>query len=231
MAQKTEIIPAILPRDFTELEEKIGLVKDAVKTVQIDVCDGQFTPQASWPYRKHDDSFEKIIHEDDGLPGWEKLNFEIDLMANKPEERVEEWVTAGATRIILHVESKGDVEQAIKMLKDRVEIGLALNIDTPISEIGNPRLGIAEGSVQFIQLMGIDHIGFQGQEFDVKVVDKIKAVKKMCPQFPVSIDGGVSLANARQLIDAGADRLIVGSAIFDSDNFLEAIKEFKAVGR
>ncbi len=227
MSKRHEIIPAILPLDFAELEEKIGLVKDAVKTVQIDVCDGQFTPQPSWPYRKHDDSFEKIIHEDEGLPGWDKLNFEIDLMANKPEERVEAWVSAGATRIILHIESKGDVGKAIAMLKDRVEVGLALNIDTPISEVGNTKLGIVEGSVQFIQLMGIDHIGFQGQEFDAKVIDKIKQIKKMCPDYPVSIDGGVSLENAKQLIEAGANRLVIGSAIFGSDNYLEAIANFK----
>jgi ribulose-phosphate 3-epimerase len=231
MNKRHEIIPAILPLDFAELEEKIGLVKDAVKTVQIDVCDGQFTPQPSWPYRKHDDSFEKIVHEDQGLPGWDKLNFEIDLMANKPEDRVEAWVSAGATRIILHVESKGDVGKAIAMLKGRVEVGLALNIDTPISEIGNPKLGIVEGSVQFIQLMGIDHIGFQGQEFDAKVIDKIKEIKKMCPDYPVSIDGGVSLENGKKLIEAGADRLVIGSAIFESDNFLDAIANFKALGR
>ncbi len=227
MNKRHEIIPAILPLDFAELEEKIGLVRDAVKIVQIDVCDGQFTPQPSWPYRKHDDSFEKIISEDQGLPGWDKLNFEIDLMANKPEERVEAWVSAGGTRIILHVEAKGDVGKAIAMLKDRVEVGLALNIDTPISEIGNPKLGIGEGSVQFIQLMGIDQIGFQGQEFDAKVIDKIKQIKKMCPDYPVSIDGGVSLENAKQLIEAGADRLVVGSGIFNSDNYLEAIANFK----
>ena len=225
--KRPEIIPAVLPKDFAELQEKIDLIKDFVKTVQIDVCDGQFTPQPSWPYHKEDDSFEKIIHEEEGLPGWEKLNFEIDLMANKPEEKIEDWVQAGATRIILHIESKGDLGGAIKALRDRVEVGLALNIDTPISAIGDPKLGIVEGSVQFIQLMGIDHIGFQGQDFDAKVIDKIKEIKKMCPGYPVSIDGGVSLETAPRLIEAGADRLVVGSAIFNADNYVEAVQQFK----
>lgn len=231
MNKHPEIIPAILPKDFAELTEKVELIKDFVKTVQIDVCDGQFTPQPSWPYRKADDSFEKIVHEEDGLPGWQKLNFEIDLMANRPEERIEDWVQAGATRIILHIESKGELGAAIKALRDRVEIGLALNVDTPVSELGNPKLGIVEGSVQFIQLMGIDHIGFQGQEFDAKVIEKIKEVKKMFPGLPVSVDGGVSLENASRLIEAGADRLVIGSAIFESDNYVEAIARFKKLGR
>ncbi len=224
---KTEIIPAILPADFQELIDKVGLVKDAVKTIQIDVCDGQFTPQPTWPYRKHDDFFEKLTTQEEGLPGWQDVNFEIDLMANKPEEKVEDWVSAGVSRIILHVESKGDVGKAIEMLKGRVEVGLALNEETAVKMIQDSRFKIQEGEVQGIQLMGIDRIGFQGQEFDAKVIEKVKEVRKIYPEVTISVDGGVSLDNAKQLIEAGADRLVVGSAIFESDNFLEAIVNFK----
>lgn len=226
MNKRHEIIPAILPLDFAELEEKIGLVKDAVKTVQIDVCDGQFTPQPSWPYRKHDDFFEKIAHEEEGFPAWQDLNFEIDLMTNKPEERVDAWVSAGATRIIIHAESRGDIAGAIEKLLDRVEISLALNIETPISVI-EP----FKNKIQSVQLMGIDQIGFQGQEFDAKVIEKIKEVRLAYPDLVISVDGGVSLENGKQLIIAGASRLVVGSGIFNSDNFLEAIANFKALGR
>jgi ribulose-phosphate 3-epimerase len=222
MSKRTEIIPAILPKDFAELEDKIGMVKDFVKMVQIDACDGQFTPSASWPYRKEDDTFEKIIHEEEGLPGWQALNFEIDLMANKPEDLVDDWVIAGATRIVIHAEAKGDVAGAIAKLADRAEIGLALNIDTPLDAIEPHR-----NAIQFIQLMGIDHIGFQGQGFDEKVLGKVKEAHIKYPALPISVDGGVSLETAQQLIDAGADRLIVGSAIFQSDNFIEAIQNFK----
>ncbi len=221
---KTEIIPAILPEDFAEVEEKISLIKDFVKTVQIDVCDGQFTPSATWPYKKHDDSFDKIVREEEGLPGWEKLNFEIDLMANKPETLVDEWVSAGATRIIIHVEATGDISAAVDELAGRVEVALALNIDTPISVIES-----FKEKIQGIQLMGIDQIGFQGQEFDTKVIDKVKEVRSAYPDMPISIDGGVSLENAKQLISAGATRLVVGSAIFNAGNYLEALQQLKAV--
>ena len=230
MNNRPEIIPAILPRDFAELQEKIELVKDSVKTVQIDICDGQFTPSASWPYRKRDDTFEKLKTEEEGLPDWEKLNFEIHLMVNKPEEVVDDWVSAGATRIILHVESKGDVGKAMAALEGRVEVGLALNIDTPLEEVQNSKFKIQNlDGISVIQLMGIDHIGFQGQEFDAKVIDKINKVRATYPNIPISIDGGVSLENAKQLVDAGATRLVVGSAIFESDNYVEAIKKFKAI--
>ncbi len=222
---RVEIIPAILPKDFTEVTDKTSLVKGLVKVVQIDVCDGQFTPQATWPYKREDDSFEKILHEEDGLPGWEKLDFEIDLMVNNPEKVIEDWVMAGATRIVIHSESRGSVLDAVDNLVDRVEIGIALNIETPI-EVLEPYAG----KIQFVQCMGIDQVGFQGQEFDERVIEKVKEVKEMYPDLVVSVDGGVTLQTASRLIEAGVDRLVVGSAIFGSDNFIEALQRFKSLG-
>jgi ribulose-phosphate 3-epimerase len=224
MTKKIEIIPAILPKDFLELEDKISLIEGLVKTVQIDVCDGQFVPNASWPYKKNDVTFENIVKEADGLPGWDKLNFEIDLMVNRAEEVVDEWVSAGATRIIIHVEMKGDLAAAIEKLQGRAEVGLAFNVETPIDIIEK-----FKDRIQFIQCMGIDRIGFQGQPFDEAVTRKIKEIKLKYPEMPVSVDGGVSLEDAPILIEAGVDRLVVGSAIFNSDNVFEAVLKFKRV--
>ena len=219
--KKFEIIPAILPKNFTELEDSIELIKGFTKTIQIDVCDGQFVPNATWPYKKHDDSFDKLLKEEIGFPGWEKTNFEIDLMVNRPEEVVSDWVIAGASRIIIHVESRGNVAEAIKLLNERSEIGLAINIDTPISML-EPYIE----EVQFIQCMGINRIGFQGQDFDYKVLDKVVQLAELYPKLPISVDGGVTLENAKDLIKAGVSRLVVGSAIFASDNPIDAIQKF-----
>lgn len=219
---KIEIIPAILPMDFTELEDKISLMKGFVKTVQIDVCDGQFVPNATWPYRKPDESFVKISREEMGLPGWENLNFEIDLMANRPEERVDEWVQAGASRVIIHAEAKGDLNKTLADLNGRAEIGLALNEGTPIETIAKYR-----EDINFVQLMGIDQIGFQHQPFDDRVIGRVREVRLKFPGLPISVDGGVSLENVEELIDAGADRLVVGSAIFNAENPIDAVEKFK----
>ena len=224
MKKHIEIIPAILPKDFAEIEEEIGLIRGFVKTVQIDVCDGQFTPSASWPYRKHDDFFEKLIHEQEGLPGWQDEDFEIDLMANHPEELVEQWVAAGAARIVIHAEAAGDIAKAIEILQGRVEVGLALNEDTPIDVIERHREGIS-----FVQFMGIDRIGFQHQPFDDKVLGRIKEARIMYPGLPISVDGGVSLETAPALVAAGADRLVVGSAIFGAENPIDAIQSLQSL--
>jgi ribulose-phosphate 3-epimerase len=220
--KRTEIIPAILPKDFAELEDKISLVVGLVKTVQIDICDGQFVLNASWPYKKQDETFAKLITEAEGLPGWDKVNFEIDLMVNKSEEVVDEWVSAGATRVILHAEITGNLAEAVSKLVGRAEIGLALNIETPIDVIEPYK-----DQIQSIQCMGIDHIGFQGQTFDDAVIAKVKEIKAKYPNIPVSVDGGVSLESAPKLIEAGANRLVIGSAIFNAENVFEAIQKFK----
>ncbi len=223
---KIEIIPAILVDDFETLQDQIELIKLNTKRIQIDICDGQFVPNASWPYRKPDNNFEMLIREDASLPGWEKIDYEFDLMVNKPEDVVDDWVSVGATRIVLHIESKGNIKSAVEKLLGRVEIGIALNIDTPVQMINDAMIN---DQIQFIQLMGIDHIGFQGQSFDAKVIEKIAEVKRAFPDLPISIDGGVSLENAQDLIDAGANRLIIGSAIFEAESPLNALEEFQAL--
>ena len=77
--------------------------------------------------------------------------------------------------------------------------------------------------------MGIDSVGFQGQIFDEKVIAKIKEVKKIYPELTIQIDGGVNLETAPLLKAAGADRLVIGSAIFESENIVEAIEKFKVL--
>lgn len=219
---EVEIIPAILPKDFQELEDKVSYVVGNADTVQVDICDGQFVHNITWPYKKKDDSFNALLKQDAGLPGWEKLNYEIDLMVNYPEEVVDDWVVAGANRIILHEESDGSIQKAIEAIDNRVEVGLAFNIDTEI---------VVREGISSIQLMGISKIGFQGQEFNPKVIEKIKDARQKYPELPISIDGAVSLKTAEALIQAGADRLVVGSAIFNTENIFEAIENFQEIVR
>jgi ribulose-phosphate 3-epimerase len=219
-----EIIPAILPKDFADLEEHVALVKGLVPLVQVDICDGQFTPKASWPYKKKDSNFEAITKEDRGLPFWEEVEYEFDLMVNNIQDAILDYVAAGASRIVLHAESKGDITKAIEELHGKAEIGLALNIDSAIDTI-EP----FKEKIQYIQLMGIDNVGFQGQAFDEKVIAKIKEAKEKYPDLVIQIDGSVNEETAPLLRDAGADRLIIGSAIFEADNIVETIAEFRNI--
>lgn len=221
-----KIIPAILPKDFKEIEEKAALVKGLADIVQIDICDGKFVPSTTWPYRKDDDNFEKIVREEMGMPFWEEIDYEFDLMTKSPgEHEARQWISAGATRIIFHAESSDNLHPAIKTVEGLSEIGLALNVETPISIIETVEKH--KDHISFIQLMGIDKIGFQGQSFDEKVVDKIKQVKDKYPKMEIQIDGGVSLETAPILAKAGADRMVAGSALFKSDNLVDIFKKME----
>ncbi len=220
----TEIIPAIMPDNLDDLKEKLEKVRKLVAIVQVDIMDGVFVPSISWPYdSRGKNSFEKIIIEDEGLPYWKDLNFEVDLMVSNPEEKVKKYIEAGFFRVIFHLESAKKPQQIIKTCREfGAEVGVAIRNSTSLDNIAG-----LENQIDVVQCMGIDQVGFQGQPFDIQTINKIKEVKKRFPQTLVSVDGGVSLKNFKSLKKAGADRLVVGSALFESVNIVETFELFK----
>jgi len=239
-----EIIPAILPKDLDDLRDKMAQVSGLTPLVQIDVCDGKFVPHKSWPYVKGGmDEFARIKAEDEGFPFWDSLDFEVDLMVKKPEEVADSWVMAGAKRLVLHIESANNVLETIEKLRAEyggahdeafgLEIGVALDIKTSNGEL-DPILELVDEAgnsiIDFVQFMGIDNVGFQGQEFDDQVLEKISDLRNQYPNMPISVDGGVSFDNAADLISAGATRLISGSAVFESGDIAQAIDDLANAG-
>ena len=224
-----EIIPAILPKDFAEITEKAEAVKDFVKTVQIDICDGHLVPSFTWPYKKHDENFEKILTEEMGMPFWEDLDYEFDLIIKNPEQEIEKWVKAGAKRIIAHYNSTS-TENLLAIKKEwsgLIELGIAFkgeHIDIISKDIEAPESESLIRNFDFVQIMGISKIGFQGQKFDEKSLDCVRLIKEKLPEKIVSVDGGVTGETAKLLRNEGVDRLVAGSAIFASENVPKAIK-------
>lgn len=222
-----EIIPAIMPRNWQDLEKEVERIAPFVKSVQIDAMDGRFVKSKSWPYMKrrdNDDIFKQLQIEDMGLPFWQKVDYEVDLMIDKPEEEIENWIAAGASRVVVHIESTKKMSEIADMIGERVDLGIALNIDTPTEEI----LPYLE-SIKFVQFMGIDTIGLQGQTFDERVVDKIREFHNAHPEIAISVDGGVGFENAHDLVEAGASRLVSGSVIFESEDPASAIENLKKI--
>ena len=231
-----EIIPAVMPTSTTDLQSKLAQVAGHMSVAQIDVMDGKFVRDVSWPYTEDEEYFQGILHEDEGLPYWDQFDFEVDLMIVRPEEVINDWITAGVRRIVVHQESTDNLEKILIEFRERFpksekpdvfdcEIGIAQNIDTPVESLF-PYLD----RIDFVQFMGIDTIGEQGNPFDEKVLDKIRALRAHAPGTIISVDGGVSLDTAPELIAAGANRLVVGSAIFKSEDIGATIKEFKHLG-
>jgi len=217
-----EIIPAIMPRDYDDLVEKVSLFRGVTPFVQLDIMDGKFVPARTWPYPK-DAHFDAIVDQEEGMPAWEDVNFEVDLMISNPEILVPKWISAGMSRIIVHVESMTDFEiirETVPM--GLIELGLAINTATPVSTL-DPYIG----RIDFVQCMGIAKIGFQGQPFDERVLEHVRTLRASYPNLPISIDGSVNFETAKQLVDVGATRLVSGSAILEADDIVFAIDELK----
>lgn len=227
-----EVIPAILTKDYEELKNKIALVRGVVPLVQIDVCDGIFVPSKTWPFSTggaNDFYLQKILNEEIGMPFWEDMDFELDLLVADAVENFDIYTKLGPKKIIFHLEafqSKEDFKNFLEGLdtyvRDSIQIGISINPNTKVEEIF-PFVNI----VDFVQLMGIDNIGFQNQEFDEKVLEHIKTLKEKYPDLKVSVDGGVNKNTAPLLANAGADAIVSGSAIFNSGDIIGTIEDFR----
>ncbi|MFA6446075.1 MAG: hypothetical protein WCW14_02380 [Candidatus Paceibacterota bacterium] len=238
-----QVIPAVIPNDIDDLKEHCARIIPFVSEIQVDVTDGHFVPSKSWPYtRGGEESFARIKEEKDGLPYWDELDYEIDLMVKDPEQVIDDWIRAGAKRIVIHFESTKFLKNILAELRKKyepmrenllgIEIGLAIGLETPNTEI-YPYLSRVDDEglmpVDFVQFMGIRHEGFQGEPFAEEVYGKIREMRARFPDIMISVDGGVSLEDAPKLLEAGANRLIAGSAVFGSKDIGSAIKAFQAL--
>ena len=235
----SEIIPALIPEDFGDLQDKLGMVAGQVPLVHIDVMDGSFTKKMCWPYAGDDiGTFLRITEEAEGFPFWEDLSFEVHLMMKGVEEASEDWIKAGAERIIVHYEvfvDDAEVTQFLSKLKNKfseassylgVEVGLAVKLDTDIQKI-LPHVVEAD----FIQLMSIGEIGAQGHAFQSEVFSRIEVIKKAYPDTIISVDGGITQEIAEELLEAGVNRMVVGGAIFNAEDPTDALNEFLGSNR
>ena len=131
-------------------------------------------------------------------------------------------------RIIFHLEAETEdsfkefLESLDPYFKDNIEIGLAINTTTDISKL-DPFINY----VDFIQCMGIESIGSQGEPFDERALDQIKNLHAKFPEMKISVDGGVSENTAQALLSAGASRLVIGSVLLTSYDIRETYKDFE----
>ena len=229
-----EVIPAILPKNYEDLKNRLALVKGIVPMVQVDLCDGIFVPNKTWPFAgdsETDINFRRILNEEEGLPFWEEVDFELDLMVADAVENFDLYMKLGVKRVVFHIEAIKDPENFKEFLegidpyvREMTEIGIAINPTTELESIF-PIISL----VDFVQCMAIGRIGYQGEPFHVGVLDYIKILKEKFPDMVISVDGGVNPKTAPRLLSAGADRLVVGSAIFNSDDIIGTIEEFKCL--
>lgn len=210
MISKVEIIPAVIGADFRAVEQKFNKLEGLVEWAQLDVMDGLFAPTRSF-------NEPELLSE---LVG--KLKIEAHLMIEEPEHYLDEWLGV-VDRVIVHYEATTDLERMIETTKHLpVKLGVALLLDTPIAKL-EPYLD----QINLVQLMSIAEIGAHGHPLEAKIFEKIKSLRQARPDVIIAVDGGVNLKNAPKLIKAGANRLVVGSAIWASGDIAGTIKKFQ----
>ena len=228
----TEVIPAILAHDFNELRNSLAKVVGIAKTIQIDICDGVFVRSRTWPMNPHDgDSIEPILAEEEGIPFWDVVDFEFDLMVQNAHEQFEFFTRLGAKKVIFHIEAEADKEKFKEFLegldmytRENIEIGVAINTTTPIETLQS-----FISSVDFVQCMGIEHIGAQGEPFDERVIGQVSSLREQYPELVISVDGGMNEETAPRVVKAGANRVVVGSALMKSFDIRETMRELESI--
>ncbi|MCD8152245.1 MAG: ribulose-phosphate 3-epimerase [Clostridiales bacterium] len=198
--------PSILAADFSKLGEQIRILDRAgAQYVHIDVMDGMFVPNISY-----------------GVPVIESIRgctdriFDVHLMIENPIRYVKDFADAGADLITVHAEACRHLDRTIYEIKDKgLLAGAVLNPATPLSE-----LEYILPELDMVLLMGVNP-GFGGQPFIPYILQKIRDLREMVEhkgcQTDIEVDGGVTLGNLRDILQAGANIIVAGSAVFKGD--------------
>jgi len=209
-----KIYPSMLSADFGILKETLEEIENYADGLHIDVMDGHFVNNISFgipvirSIRKYSDLF-----------------FDVHLMIGNPEKYIDAFVSAGADAITFHVEAVADVLALIDKIKEH-EINVGVSIK-PMTKI--PDIEILS-QIDSILVMSVEP-GFGGQKYieatDYKIQELYRIRKENGLNFEILVDGGINCDNAKRVSECGADVLIAGSVIFNSDNKIEAIKKLK----
>ena len=211
-----KLSPSILSADFSQLGKQVALIeKGGADLIHVDVMDGHFVPNISFGA-----AVMKSVRESTNL------NFDVHLMIEEPDLYIDDFLTDKTEYITVHQEACRHLHRTIGHIKSLgIKAGVSLNPATSIETLTE-----IISDVDLILLMSVNP-GFGGQKFIQGTLDKIRRLSEMRKStgtgFMIEVDGGVNLENAASLIEAGADILVAGSAVFGADDIVERIREFK----
>lgn len=213
-----QIIPSILSADFARLGEQVQAAEQAgAERIQVDVMDGRFVPNITFGAR--------VI---ECLRPLTKLAIEAHLMVDRPEDFVGAFAEAGADMIIVHQESTPHLHRVIQQIRAAGKApGVAINPATPATAISE-----ILPDVDLVLVMTVDP-GFGGQNFIPETLAKIRQVRAMLRERDLSrdveVDGGIHEGTARQVVEAGANFLVAGSAVYgDKAGIRAAVQKLRA---
>jgi ribulose-phosphate 3-epimerase len=211
-----DIAPSILSADFSRLAEEIQAIESGgAGVLHVDVMDGHFVPNITvgLPVVK-------------AIAAVTKLPIDTHLMISEPGRYAVEFVQAGARMVSVHVEADAHLHRTIMAIKSAgAQAGAVINPATPVDSLQE----ILE-FVDYVLIMSVNP-GFGGQKFIHTALDKVRRLRRMIDQrgLPVriEIDGGVDLKNIQQVVEAGAEIIVAGSAVFGAPDPAAAVRELR----
>ena len=217
MASEFKLAPSILSADFSELGEALRLCAEGgAHYIHVDVMDNQFVPNLTIgpPVVK-------------SLRPLSQKYFDIHMMVIEPEKLVEPFAKAGADGITFHIEAAEKPQEVIDLIRaSGKDVGLSLKPKTPVSNIV-PFLD----QIDLVLVMSVEP-GFGGQGYVDGSTERVAEIKqlliKKClkDQVKIEVEGGIKLHNAKEVLDAGADILVVGSEIFKAEDPVGMMRSF-----
>ena len=211
-----KVSPSILAADFGNIERECDLIdKSDADWFHLDVMDGIFVPNISFGM-----PIVKSIRKMTSKP------LDVHLMITQPERYIEKFIDLGSDIISFHIEATNKLEENISTIKSKnVKVGIAINPDTPIGDLKD-----IISKIDLVCLMGV-HPGFAGQKFIENTFDRLKQLKALIKDSNskalIEVDGGVNEKNHMDLKSLGADVLVAGSYIFNSEDYDVVIKKLK----
>lgn len=213
---KPLISPSLLAANFANLEKDLEIInKSQADWLHIDIMDGVFVPNISFGF-----PVLKYVAQLSNKP------LDVHLMIVQPEKFINEVKELGAMMMNVHYEACPHIHRVIQQIKDSgMKAGVTLNPGTPVSMLNDI---IAD--VDMVLLMSVNP-GFGGQKFITHTIDKVKELRELINKSNskalIEIDGGVNMQTGKELVDAGADVLVAGNAIFRAPDILKTIQDMK----
>jgi len=212
-----EIAPSILSADFSRLGEEIEAVERGGATIlHVDVMDGHFVPNITvgLPVVK-------------SLAGATRLPIDAHLMISEPGRYAEQFVSAGARMVSVHVEADANLHRTLMSIKTAgAQAGVVVNPSTSLGHI-EEALRFAD----YVLVMSVNP-GFGGQKFISESVDKVRRLRQMIDErrlnVRIEIDGGIDLKNIETVVSAGAEIIVAGSAIFGTSDAEAAVRDLRS---
>ena len=213
---KVEIAPSILASDFAHLADEIHKVEDGgADVIHVDIMDGHFVPNISLGI--------PVVA---SLSKATRLPLDVHLMIQQPEEYIEDFIEAGANRVLVHQEATAHLDRALEMIREHgAEAGAVINPATPVLMLSD-----VLDKVDTVLVMSVNP-GFGGQKFIPNAYEKIRQLNQMRARynaaFRIEVDGGIDLENAAQLARAGVNTFVAGTSIFHTPDPAAAARQLR----